>query len=70
MFGPSYVYGGYSYKQIMLDPLARALNRALAQVAAENKLWPRPDRTRPVVYLALQGECFLQQLPAGSESFS
>lgn len=56
MFGPNYVYGEYSYKQIMLDPLAKALNRALAQVAAENKLWPRQDLNRPVVYIALQGE--------------
>ena len=56
MFSPSSIYGEYSYKQIMLDPLARALNRALAQTAAENKLWPRQDLTRPVVYMALQGE--------------
>eukprot|EP00878_Enallax_costatus_P016588 GHUV01017406.1.p1 GENE.GHUV01017406.1~~GHUV01017406.1.p1 ORF type:complete len:494 (+),score=70.49 GHUV01017406.1:303-1784(+) len=56
MFSPSYTYGEFSYKQIMLDPLARALNRALAQASAEKKLWPRQDLTRPVVYMALQGE--------------
>jgi len=55
MFSPLVAYGGFSYKEIMIDPLASALAEALRITAAEGTLWPPADRTKPVVYMALQG---------------
>lgn len=57
LFSPTVKYGAYSYQDIMLSPLSRALSRALRLVSSEGQLWPRQDRLRPVVYMALQGEC-------------
>lgn len=56
LFSPIIQYGTYTYKQIMLDPLAKALAGALRTVAAEGTLWPMPNLERPRVYVALQGE--------------
>jgi hypothetical protein len=67
MFSPLVAYGGFSYKDIMIDPLASALAGALKITAAEGSLWPAPDKTRPVVYMALQGTsrgaCLLMLAP-------
>jgi hypothetical protein len=56
LFSPIIQYGTYTYKQIMLDPLAKALAAALRTVSAEGTLWPMPNLERPRVYFALQGE--------------
>jgi hypothetical protein len=55
LFSPIIQYGTYTYKQIMLDPLAKALAAALRTVSAEGTLWPMPNLERPRVYFALQG---------------
>jgi hypothetical protein len=51
LFKPAEKYGGFSYDDIMLAPLADALNTAYKQAAAEQVLPPNP-----VVYFGLQGE--------------
>jgi hypothetical protein len=56
LFSPIIQYGTYTYKQIMLDPMAKALAAALRTVSAEGTLWPMPNLDRPRVYFALQGE--------------
>ncbi|KAF6266415.1 hypothetical protein COO60DRAFT_1474808 [Scenedesmus sp. NREL 46B-D3] len=56
LFSPTVLYGSHTYKQIMLDPLAKALAAALRTVAADGMLWPMPNLDKPRVYFALQGE--------------
>jgi hypothetical protein len=60
LFSPIIQYGTYTYKQIMLDPLAKALAAALRTVSAEGTLWPMPNLERPRVYFALQGEWMIR----------
>jgi hypothetical protein len=55
MFSPLDKYGGYSYKDVMVDPLAEAMRDALAITAAEGTLVSPPDKQRPTVYMGLQG---------------
>jgi hypothetical protein len=61
LFGPNDKYGGYSYADVMTIPLAEAMRDALAITAAEGSLYTPPDRSRPVVYMGLQGECDCQR---------
>jgi hypothetical protein len=51
LFRPAQKYGGFSYADIMLDPLADALASAYKQAASEQVL-----PVNPVVYFGLQGE--------------
>lgn len=56
LFGPYDKYNGYSYTDVMTIPLAEAMRDALAITAAEGTLYTPPDKSRPVVYMGLQGE--------------
>lgn len=57
LFSPTTKYGQYSYSDIMLKPLAEALRDSLAAASNMGKLVTPPDRTRPVVYMAMTGMC-------------
>ena len=56
LFSPTVKYGDYSYADVMTAPLAEAMRDALAAAAKVGKLVTPPDRSRPVVYMALQGD--------------
>lgn len=60
MFNPLEKYNGYSYKDVMIDPLAEALRDAIRITAAEGTLYYPPDKQRPVVYVSLQGKALRQ----------
>lgn len=45
-----------SYADVMIIPVAEAMRDALATVAAEGALFTPPDKSRPVVYMGLQGK--------------
>ena len=55
LFGPYDKHNGYSYADVMTIPLAEAMRDALATTAAEGSLYTPPERSRPVVYMGLQG---------------
>lgn len=55
MFGPTDKHSNFSFADVMTVPLAEALRDALNTTAAEGALYTPPERTRPVVYVGLQG---------------
>jgi hypothetical protein len=49
-------YGGYSWVDVMITPLAEAMRDAITAAAALGDLYSPPEARRPVVYMAMQGE--------------
>jgi len=60
LFSPTVKYGDYSYADLMTQPLSEAMRDALANAAKLGKLVTPPERSRPVVYIAMQGRQSLQ----------
>jgi hypothetical protein len=56
LFSPTTTYGDYSWVDVIITPLAEAMRDAITAAAALGDLYAPPEASRPVVYMAMQGE--------------